>query len=273
MARPTKQGIDYFPVDCQFDDKIEMYIIEKGATGYAVLMTIWQMMYSNEGYFVKANKDLHLLVKRKIDVDINEVSDCINICLERGIFDSSLYNAHKILTSKAVQKRFFEAAKKKKMVNVDRNYLCRGVDSYDNWVNVGENATNVEVEVKVNVKEEVKVNESKINVPNNHKFSGEDFALAEWMFEKILQVADKTKKPDLGKWAEVIRLMRERDKYSLDEIKKIFLWANADQFWSTNILSPDKLRKQFARLSALARQTPKVAAFAEYHAPRRKLSA
>ncbi len=50
MARPTKQGIDYFPLDCQFDDKTEMYLIEKGVVGLCVMVTIWQMIYSGEGY-------------------------------------------------------------------------------------------------------------------------------------------------------------------------------------------------------------------------------
>ncbi len=36
MARPAKQGIDYFPLDVDFDDKIEMYLIEKEAVGLAV---------------------------------------------------------------------------------------------------------------------------------------------------------------------------------------------------------------------------------------------
>jgi len=154
MARPTKQGIDYFPLDCQFDDKIEMYLIEKGAVGLGVLISIWQMIYSNEGYYIKDSKDIHLLIKRKIDVDINEVSDCINVCLERNVFDEGKYKKHNILTSKAMQKRYFEAAKKKKSVQVDVDYLINGIDSYDNWVYSGGNAANVKEEVKV--KEKVK---------------------------------------------------------------------------------------------------------------------
>lgn len=134
MARPTKQGIDYFPLDCQFDEKIEMLLIEKGATGLGVLITIWQMIYINEGYYINNNKDLHLLIKRKIDVDINEVSECINICLGRQIFSETLHNKHGVLTSKAIQKRFFDAAKKKKGVNALQEYLLINVNSYENIV-------------------------------------------------------------------------------------------------------------------------------------------
>jgi len=160
MARPTKQGIDYFPIDCQFDEKIEMYIIETGALGLSVLITIWQMIYQNEGYFVRDNKDTHLLIKKRIDVGLNDISDCIKVCLERDIFDLGIAKKHKILTSRAVQKRYFEAAKKKKVVYVVKKYLLISIDSYENTiysdineVSSGGNATKEEVKEEVNVNE------------------------------------------------------------------------------------------------------------------------
>lgn len=157
MARPTKQGIDYFPLDCQFDDKIEMFIIEKGAVGLGVLITIWQMIYANEGYFIRNDKDLHLLIKRRIDSGINEVSDCINACLRRKIFDESMNERFGILTSRAIQKRFFDAATKKKRVSCCSDFLMIDVSAGINLVNVDVNsiiscgnATNVNVNVNVN---------------------------------------------------------------------------------------------------------------------------
>lgn len=148
MARPTKQGIDYFPLDCQFDDKIELLLMEKGAPGLGVLITTLQMIYAIEGYFIKNTKDLHLIIKRKIDVDVNEVSDCINVCLDRNIFDPKLHKKHGILTSKGIQKRYFEAAKKKKSVQINKDYIINGIDSGENWVNVDGNATKEKEEVK-----------------------------------------------------------------------------------------------------------------------------
>lgn len=82
--------------------------------------------------------------------------------------------------------------------------------------------------------------------------SQRDKSLAEFMFQKIKTVMPKTKPPNLDKWADTIRLMRERDELSRDEIQSVFEWANADEFWRMNILSPAKLREQFSRLSVLA---------------------
>lgn len=156
MARPTKQGIDYFPLDCAFDDKTEMYLIEKGAAGLAVLITIWQMIYSNHGYYVNDGEDLRLIVKKRIDVGINEVSDCINCAIKRGLFCESMQTTYGILTSKAIQKRYFDAAKKKRAINIVSDYALIDVSAFQNLVNVGGNATKVKEEVKEKVKEEEK---------------------------------------------------------------------------------------------------------------------
>ena len=143
MTRPTKQGIDYFPIDCQFDDKIELYILEKESNGLSVLVTLWQLIYQNEGYYIVNNKDLHLLIKKRINVDINTVNECINVCIDRNIFDKNLHKKYQILTSKAIQKRFFYAAKRKKSVDYDVNYLINGVSAYNNGVNVVHQSTYV----------------------------------------------------------------------------------------------------------------------------------
>lgn len=83
-----------------------------------------------------------------------------------------------------------------------------------------------------------------------NKFTEEDFALAGEVFALVKQVAPKAKKPNLDSWADDIRLMRESDGHTLDEIRTVFLFANQDEFWKTNILSTGKLRKQFSSLHA-----------------------
>ena len=81
------------------------------------------------------------------------------------------------------------------------------------------------------------------------KFSEDDRKTAEYIFTKILNLNPNTKRPNLDKWANCIRLMREVDKHSPREICELFAWANSDTFWRVNILSPDKLRKQWDTLT------------------------
>ena len=82
------------------------------------------------------------------------------------------------------------------------------------------------------------------------KYSPDDKRLAEYIYQRVLIVAPKAKAPNIGKWASVIRLMRERDNLNYREIAEVFTWANSHHFWQTNILSPEKLRTQFATLHA-----------------------
>jgi len=89
------------------------------------------------------------------------------------------------------------------------------------------------------------------SLSSKNSFSVEHYDLADHIHKKIKELNPNAnvKAPNLGKWANEIRLMQERDKRSLDEIRNIFTWANNDPFWRTNILSPAKLRKQFDQLT------------------------
>jgi len=43
--------------------------------------------------------------------------------------------------------------------------------------------------------------------------------------------------------------MRERDGRTQEGIKSLFTWANENNFWRSNILSPGKLREKWDQLS------------------------
>ncbi len=82
-----------------------------------------------------------------------------------------------------------------------------------------------------------------------------DFSIA--MFELIKGGHPHIKKPNLETWAKTARLMRERDGRDLNDAWAVVQFAQSDDFWSPNILSMDKLRKQFDQLkSKMTRGTP-----------------
>jgi hypothetical protein len=85
---------------------------------------------------------------------------------------------------------------------------------------------------------------------NKLNYSDVDYQCAEWIYSLVVKVAPSSKKPNFENWANTIRLMREVDNITHQDISNVFTWANKDQFWSTNILSVAKLRKQFAQLQA-----------------------
>lgn len=88
------------------------------------------------------------------------------------------------------------------------------------------------------------------------KFSPEDRQFAEYMAERIDAVNGLSdKRRNLDNWANVLRLMRQVDERSPEDIAMVFNWANQDHFWQSNIQSPEKLRKQFIRLYGECRKS------------------
>lgn len=80
-------------------------------------------------------------------------------------------------------------------------------------------------------------------------FSDNDMKFAVQMLQKIKILNPNHKGPNLDSWANTIRLCREQDQRTLKELWQAFIWANSNDFWCKNILSPEKLRKQFDSLT------------------------
>lgn len=158
MARPTKQGIDYFPIDVEFDDKTQLFLFKHGASGAGVLLTVWQLIYANRGYYIDWSEDLLLLLQGKLLIEPQESEIILKASVEREIFCPKKFEEFKILTSKAIQKRFFGVSGKKKIVYADRNYLLEGVFTGGNVSLVGVLNGGNPTKVKVDVKENVNVN-------------------------------------------------------------------------------------------------------------------
>ena len=66
--------------------------------------------------------------------DVVEIKSCIEACLKRNIFDNRLHDEHKILSSKAIQTRYFVAARKKARIKVNPEYLLINVSGVGNLI-------------------------------------------------------------------------------------------------------------------------------------------
>jgi hypothetical protein len=76
-------------------------------------------------------------------------------------------------------------------------------------------------------------------------FVEEDMATGRWMHELNQELQPGRKAPNFEEWANTIRLLRERDGKTDDQIRDLYQWCHQDSFWCTNILSPDKLRAKW----------------------------
>lgn len=85
----------------------------------------------------------------------------------------------------------------------------------------------------------------------------EDLHLARSMFTAVRIVNPTAKEPNWPEWANDIRLIREQDQRTHEEIRTLFAWANTHHFWGANILSPRKLRAQWDALTAQRNRKPR----------------
>lgn len=164
MARPLKEGIDYFSLDCYMDDKVKMIQAEFGLKGFAIIVKLWQIIYREHGYYCEWNKEKELLFASEEGTDCgpNLIHEVVQACIRRDIFSKELFEKYQILTSRGLQKRYLSATAKRKKTEVKKEYSL--VEVADNRINYGINSVN---DGKNQVNEvdntQSKVKESKVN--------------------------------------------------------------------------------------------------------------
>lgn len=107
MARPNKEGLDYFPFDTNlFQDirirKLIKYQSGKAVTVYALLLCI---IYK-DGYYMRWDKELPFIISEQTGFEEAYVLEVINSCLKLGLFSNELYTSDGILTSRGIQERY-----------------------------------------------------------------------------------------------------------------------------------------------------------------------
>ena len=148
MARPLKDGVDYFPFDVVLDEKFDLIEAEFGLKGFAVIIKLYQRVYSR-GYYCEWTDEVALLFNKQCGLSEgnNVVSEIVSAAIKRGIFDKNMFDKYRILTSKGIQNRYFEAVARRKCVNVNKQYLLIDVTKFVqnasiNWIDVNINPKN-----------------------------------------------------------------------------------------------------------------------------------
>ena len=81
-------------------------------------------------------------------------------------------------------------------------------------------------------------------------YDPDDMKLARFIHKKLLRDNEGMKEPNFDNWANDIRLARTSDKRTHKGLQDTFIWANNNDFWKPNILSPSKLRSKYDTLTA-----------------------
>lgn len=116
MARPEEKGLKYYPFDVDFfnDEKIEAISGEFGIKGEIVVVRLLCAIYRN-GYFIEWSDLYKMKFLRNLPGISSGLLDAIILRLVKwGFFDKALFDSAKVLTSRGIQRRYFEAIRRRK---------------------------------------------------------------------------------------------------------------------------------------------------------------
>lgn len=143
MARPKKIGLDYFPFDVDMFDDEKMVCIagEFGIKGEITAVKLLCAVYRN-GYFLEWNEVVKLKLLRQLPgISAELLEQILNRLVRWGFFDASLFGSVKVLTSEGIQRRYFEAVKRRYPLD-KLPYLLVNVNN--NPINVNNNSINAD---------------------------------------------------------------------------------------------------------------------------------
>lgn len=109
-----KKGIDYRPLVCYFDDDTKLMIGKLGLAGYGCLQLLFNKMAMENGYYLEWNARKQALFTLDIyEKDEQLIENCVQYCLDNGIFDKDMYEKHHVLTSREIQKDYKQITQKR----------------------------------------------------------------------------------------------------------------------------------------------------------------
>jgi len=257
MGRPIKDGLDYFPLDTENDDKLDLIEAKFGLTGYAVIIKLWCRAYKEYGYYYPWGEDEQILFSRGINVNINLVIDIIKYAIIKKLFDAEKLKIG-VLTSRGMQKRYIEASKRRHEISFFLDILLVNADIIP--VNVGNKprrvvlnaykSTHIEIETEIETEIEIKKKEEKTPDP----LPAEAGSLALLVYDLHSANIAKMKIPSeaqLRQWADSIDKLNRIDGRSWEDIERVIRHVKTPgNFWAPNIMSGSKLREKFDTIFA-----------------------
>lgn len=133
LARPRKDGLDYFPLDADFfeDEKIRILKARYGADGIILYIYLLCRIYKH-GYYMKVNEDFEYLISDDLKMSPDKVKQVLTFLLSRSLFDNTLFQSDAVLTSAGIQRRFQLAVKeraKKNPIQAGRYWLLKEAET------------------------------------------------------------------------------------------------------------------------------------------------
>lgn len=153
MARPTKQGLEYFSFDTDFFSDVKIRRISRacGPASTSILICLLCNIYRDKGYYIVWDENLPFVVADTVGTTEGAVEEVVKKAIQVGFFDKELFDKYKILTSNGIQNRFKSAVTRREEIEYVVDYLVserkNEVIAYKNEV-IDDRSTQSKVKVK-----------------------------------------------------------------------------------------------------------------------------
>ena len=120
-----KKGLDFFYLKIIFYDdiKIRKLIRYHGAQAVVVYQLILIRIFT-EGYYLNWDDDLAFVISETSHLEDDYVNKVIKYCIEIGLFDKTLFEQSKVMTSADIQNQFFDfCVVSKRRIPAENPYL------------------------------------------------------------------------------------------------------------------------------------------------------
>jgi len=213
------------------------------------------------GYTKIANEVLEALARIRIPGEARQVLDVIlrktygfqkkedvialsQFCLATGINKPNVFRAIKQLQVMNLIIKNDNANLQTYRINKDYSQwkpLSKKITLSKKIINVIEK-DNESLSKKITTKDNIQ-KKKEIYSPNSI-----EIRTSELLLSLIRQRNPNFKQPNIQSWAVHVDRMIRLDKRSPEEIEKVIRWCQQDSFWQNNILSTEKLRRQYDQL-------------------------
>jgi predicted phage replisome organizer len=254
----------YLKLKDNFFDSEEMKIVKAMDNGYeyaCILLEMYLKSLKNDGNLIFQDKIPYSPKMLSVVLGHNiamiekaiKIFDDLNLIelLETGeIFLLNIQSYIGKSSSEADRVRIYRSSiEEKKMLQANTETTTeestKDVQMYDKRTPKTEKEKEIEKEIEIELKKE-----------KTFQSDSDEYRLAAFLWNYIKKNNEKAKEPNLKSWSKTFDLMIRLDKRVVDDIKKIIVFSQQNDFWYKNILSPHKLRKHYEKLT-LQMQEPK----------------
>jgi hypothetical protein len=204
MARPLKEGLDYFPLDTNFDEKIQAIESVFKNDGLVWIIKFWQSAYRTNDGEVSLDGYQGIIHAENSRITLEKQKEILKLCVEIGLLTKT---NNKKYTSNGIKKRLRHIIEERKRWRIEHKLPVIQADNpRDNLQETGESKV-----------KESKVKKSKEDKESIFVFLQKDLFLKTW--GEYLEMRQKIRKPATDRAKEMV--LTELHKHDLETAIKM----------------------------------------------------